>query len=134
MGEKPIGLNPGMDQIKPFLISQNKCNLWSISNWDVNNHNSWIEWKISCPPHLENEKLTLLHHLQGKTPISKRSKDSRGWGSKSGSYDMAAGYLILSRPLPIPGQEIWKSIWSSKTLPKIDFFILDLGSQQNFNR
>ena len=110
MGMKPIGQNPRMAQLKIYLQSQNITTLWSESARDTNNNNSWKGWQITCPPHLEDEKVTLLYHLQGNSPVSMRSKDSRGWGTKSGAYSTAAGYNLLVRHQTLPMLAIWKSI------------------------
>jgi hypothetical protein len=66
----------------------------------------------------------LKYWLQGKTPLKKRKKDKRGWGSFSGLYTTAAGYQhIATVPHVPPDPEIWKVFWSSKSIPKIDMYV-----------
>ena len=71
--------------------------------------------------------MKLLDLLQGKSPISARSKDKRGWGSGSGKYTAAAGYAaILEMPWVPLNPAPWKALWNFLSIPKIDIFIWTL--------
>ena len=71
--------------------------------------------------------MKLLDLLQGKSPISARSKDKRGWGSGSGKYTAAAGYAaILELPWVPPNPRQWKALWKFSSIPKVDIFIWTL--------
>jgi len=86
-----------------------------------------LSWLRPPSPHLHHEKEILITLLQGKSRISKRIKDKRGWGSHSGDYSAAADYKILSADPQILGNPaLWKAIWQVKSLPKVDFFIWTL--------
>ena len=66
----------------------------------------------------------MLNHLQGKMPISARTRDKHGWGSCSGIYTAAEGYAaILAIPWASPNPAPWKSLWKFPSIPKIDVFI-----------
>jgi hypothetical protein len=89
----------------------------------------WLRWGINNkPPDLEEDWNTLKLCLQGKSPLKERKKDKRGWGASSGIYTTAAGYqLTTSLPNVPPNPTIWKAIWTSKSIPKIDMFVWTLA-------
>ena len=59
--------------------------------------------------------------LKGKSPIASHI-DSKGWGNRSGKYTTAASYQLLVDATNHDNTDLWKSIWATKSLPKIDFF------------
>ena len=67
-------------------------------------------------------KRQLLQMLKGKSPIAGHIKDSRGWGNRLSKYTIAAGYHLLVDTTNHDNTELWKSIWATKILPKIEFF------------
>ena len=68
--------------------------------------------------------MALLDYLQGKTPINARARDKRGWGSRSGKYAAADGYIAIQAiPWASPNPAPWKSLWNYHSIPKIDIFI-----------
>jgi hypothetical protein len=108
---------------------QNSRSLWDISSWGNDENHSWLCWGIaSLPPDLEEEWNILKSWLQGKSPLQKGEKDKRGWGHCSGMYTTAAGYLhITSVPHVPPDPTIWKEVWKTKSIPKIDMFTWTLA-------
>ena len=65
----------------------------------------------------------MLDSLQGKSPISAKSKDKRGWGSGIGKYSASAGYAsILEWPWAPPNPGPWNALWHYPSIPKIDIF------------
>jgi len=55
--------------------------------------------------------------------VALNNLDCRGWGSQVGVYSVAAGYRVLKAiPFVPPNPDVWKSIWSVKSLPKVDHF------------
>jgi hypothetical protein len=59
-----------------------------------------------------------------ENPLKKWKKDKRGWGPISELYTTAIGYQhIVAVPHVPPDPEIWKAIWSSKSIPKIDMYV-----------
>ena len=94
LGQVPLKLLEGMDNIKNWLHSKSKVTLWDLSVW--NQDDSWHKWDLGdFPQNLEIEARSLLDALQGFTPSSAKKKDKRGWGSLSGLYLAAAGYAAL---------------------------------------
>jgi hypothetical protein len=79
---------------------------------------------VNRPLELEREWSILKLCLKGKSPLKKKGKDERGWGGNSKPYTTAEGYcLIVNIPNVPPNPAIWKAIWQSKSIPKIDMFI-----------
>jgi hypothetical protein len=99
--------------------------MWDISCWENNESHSWKSWKIAnIPLELEEEWNMLKYWLQGKSPLKKRKKDKRVWGPFSGPYTIAIGYhYIAIVPHIPPDPAIWKVIWSSKSILKIDIYV-----------
>ena len=114
----------GVEGIRRFLTNLGISKLMDISKWHPEGRNKWIGWDIpECPPNLEEEKVRLLHFLNGKAPLAKRLKDVRGWGSKSGQYSVADGYKSIKAVPNVPrNPTIWNYIWTTKFLPKVDHF------------
>jgi hypothetical protein len=60
--------------------------------------------------------------------IKAMKKDKRGWGSHSGTYTTTAGYKSFTTvPHVPPDPTIWKAIWTSKSILKIDMFVWTLA-------
>jgi hypothetical protein len=69
-----------------------------------------------------------MDSLQGKSLIKARKRDKRGWGSQFGTYTTIAGYKSFTTvPHVPPDPTIWKAIWTSKSIPKIDMFVWTLA-------
>jgi hypothetical protein len=65
-----------------------------------------------------------MESLQGKSLIKARKNDKRGWGSHTGSYTIEVGYKSFTKVPHVPTDPIiWKAIWTSKSIPKINMFI-----------
>ena len=77
--------------------------LWSISNWELESPYHWTGWALpSYPAEIEEENKTLITHLAGIAPVSKKLKDRRGWGRRIDSYTMAEDYLLYSKNYNVP--------------------------------
>ena len=128
LGDQPLnGLNE-LGNIKAWLLANNCSTLWDISSWENDDKESWVSWNLGdYPDELKEEALKLLDLLQGKSPISARSKDKRGWGSGSGKYTAAAGYAAILELLWVPPNPApWKALWNFPSIPKVDIFIWTL--------
>ena len=123
---------PRLPHLQNWMETRDLTTLWSISEWDVNYPHRWLSWALPiCPEELENDKLKLISHLAGNAPISKLSKDSRGWGQRNGIYTTAEGYKVYAENYNVPANpRIWKHNWNNKTLPKIDVFTWTLIHQR----
>jgi len=128
LGNQPLNSLIELRNIQAWLSANNRCTLWDISTWGNDDQNSWVSWNVgNYPEELKEEALLLMDMLQGKTPISVRSKDKRGWGSGTGKFSASAGYsAILERPWAPPNPGPWKFIWNYPSIPKIDLFIWQL--------
>jgi hypothetical protein len=129
MGDTPLELRQDLTWLRKWMETQRLTSLWDISIWGNDQHRMWLGWGIgNYPPELVEEWEALKLCLQGKSPLKKRGKDKRGWGGNSGAYTTATRYhLIKALPTVPPNPGIWKAIWSSKTIPKIDMFTWTLA-------
>ena len=82
LGDQPLHGVHDLENIKAWLKA-NKCStLWDISSWKNDENEALDQWNLGdYPIELQEEALNLLDHLQGKSPISARARDKRGWGS-----------------------------------------------------
>jgi len=112
LGNQPLNSLIELRNIQAWLAANNRCTLWDISTWGNDDQNSWASWNVgNHPEELQEEARLLLDMLQGKSPISARSKDKRGWGSGTGKFSASAGYsAILERPWAPPNPGPWKFI------------------------
>jgi ribonuclease HI len=129
MGDPPLGLRQDLLRLKDWMESQNIITLFDISTWGEDKFMTWQGWGVlNRPPDLEREWSTLQLCLQGKAPLKKKGKDERGWGRNAKAYTTAEGYhLITNVPNVLPNPTIWRAIWQSKSIPKIDLFIWTLA-------
>jgi hypothetical protein len=99
--------------------------MWDISIWGNDERKTWLRWETAnSPPDLEEEWNTLKYCFQGISPLKKGKKDKRGWGAISRIYTTAVGYQhTASVPHVSPDPTIWKSIWTSKSISKIDMVV-----------
>jgi len=108
LGNPPLASDSNLLNIIAWTQEQGIFSLWDISTWSVDE--SWLNWKfLNCPTPLKDEKNRLLFSLQGYVPITATTKDRRGWGSRSGLYSSAHGYLLFSEvPNVPPNPIVWK--------------------------
>ena len=102
------------DSNKGLLRLANIC-LWdSLGNW--------VGWSIpDLPVRLKAQNHLLLLSLSGMAPVHYSLKDSWGWG-KDGVYTVAKGFSVLQSPQSsIFPPIIWKSVWASQCMPKVNF-------------
>ena len=125
LGEQPLHEVHELDNIKAWLNDNNRTTLWDISTWGSDENAAWESWNLGdYPIVLQEEAMDLLDHLQGKTPISARARDKRGWGSRTGKFSAAEGYMAIQAiPWASPNPAPWKSLWHYQSIPKIDHFI-----------
>jgi hypothetical protein len=103
----------------------NLNSIWDISVWGNDERKTWLRWETAnLPPKLEEEWNTMKNYLQGKSPLKKGKKDKRGWGTLFEIYTTVVGYqhTTIVPHIP-PDPTIWKAIWTSKSIPKIDIFV-----------
>jgi hypothetical protein len=101
MGDPPLGLRQDLDRLKEWMVTQNLNTLWDISIWGNDEHKMWLRWGIANnPPDLEEDWNALKLCLQGKSPLKKRGKDKRGWGTSSGTTPLQQG-INSQTPTPM---------------------------------
>jgi hypothetical protein len=129
LGDPPLNSRQDLRRLENWMGTQNLKTLADISIWGEDRHQSWQGWEVSnLPPDLEGEWGTLKHCLQGKAPLKKKGKDKRGWGINAKEYTTAIGYRLLYKiPTAPENPLIWKAIWHSKSIPKIDLFTWTLA-------
>ena len=128
LGEQPLNGVKELENIKAWLNANNCSTLWDISSWENDDKEAWASWNLGdYPDELKEEASNLLELLQGKSLVSARSKDKRGWGLGSGKYTAAAGYTtILETPWVSPNPALWKALYNFPSIPKVDIFIWTL--------
>ena len=78
LGEQPLINYSDMSNIRDWLHAKNCRTLMDISNWNRDEDESWASWNLGELPHdLEEEAVSLLNFLQGKSPINAKAKDKR---------------------------------------------------------
>eukprot|EP00253_Pinus_taeda_P005985 PITA_05985 len=91
----------------------------------------WKDRVMGHPPLKENSEITEIRiWLQSKgiyfAPVHRDEEDSWGWG-KTGVYTARQGYLQLQSKKNSPHlKEVWKQVWDSFSIPKINFFFWTL--------
>jgi hypothetical protein len=121
MGRSSLASNASLHKICVFLAHRGKQSVSDISKW--NEDGSWLDWHFGNVPNRLHQQLEMLKaELRDATPVHKTEKDKWGWGT-SGSYSTAKGYTLLQhqkeRP---PPANIWKEVWDSTAIPKVNFF------------
>lgn len=78
---------------------------------------------MSPPAHLASLCNSLFTFLQGCVPRDRLLVDSRGWGNSL--YTVKKGYErpLISRPSFSSLSQVWKSIWNSDGMPKINLLL-----------
>ena len=125
MGRPPLASNANLNKIHVFLAQRGIQRISDISKW--NEDGSWSDWHFSNVPNRLLQQLeTLKAELRDAAPVHMNKKDKWGWGP-TGSYSTAKGYAMLQcqkdRP---PPAKIWKDVWDSTALPKVNFFFWTL--------
>ena len=112
LGDQPLNDSSDLGNTKDWLLAKNCSTLRDISSWSNDEEESWERWNLGNYPHeLKEEAAKLLELLQGKSPISVRTKDKRSWGSRSGKYTAAEGYAaILEVPWVPPNPGPWEAL------------------------
>jgi hypothetical protein len=88
----PLNQYPELEDLKSWLLVQQKSSLYAISDW--NEDGSWKCWNLGdFPPHLQNQAQILVKALRGATPLHRNTPDCRGWGSTG--YSVKEGYKSL---------------------------------------
>jgi hypothetical protein len=128
-GDPPLEWNQNLHRLKAWMEEQNLKTLFDISAWGAGRHKQWQGWTVSnLPLDLETDWGNFKISMQGKAPIRRGARDKRGWGKEAKPYSTSLGYsTFLSLPHAPPNPEIWKIIWNTKTIPKVDMFLWTLG-------
>jgi ribonuclease HI len=129
MGDPPLEHRQDLLCLKNWMDSQNIVTLSDISIWGEDRLQSWQGWGVpNRPAALDRHWCALKRCLQGKAPLKKKGKDERGWGRNARAYTTAEGYQLFNNvPTAMPNPTLWKAIWQSNSLPKIDLFIWTLA-------
>ena len=121
MGLPPLSSFPELEELSEWACDNGITSLFDLSSWNQNGR--WKGWRSIHPPeHLkfaENLMFTILH---GKAPINKSSKDVTGWG-KNGNYTVKEGFKMLTSDSTATTESIWKKVWKSYCIPKVNSFI-----------
>jgi hypothetical protein len=79
LGDQPLNSLKELRNIQAWLTDNNCSTLCDISSWGNDDKETWVSWNLGdYPDELKEEALLLLDILQGKSPITARSKDKRG--------------------------------------------------------
>ena len=117
-------LPPFMPGFKGWIDGQGIKTLWDISN--SKNEPPYIQDRWTIPEFLaeiEGRKKQFLDYLSGSAPVARRKRDMRGWGSCTDLYTTDQGYNVFSSiPSTSINPKIWKKLWKTIALPKIDIF------------
>jgi ribonuclease HI/exonuclease III len=129
LGDPPLVWNQNLHRLKIWMEEQNLKTLFDISAWGAGRHKQWQGWTANnLPLDLEADWGIFKLSMQGKAPIRRGARDKRGWGKEAKPYSTSLGYAtFLSLPQALPNPEIWKIIWNTKTIPKVDMFLWTLG-------
>jgi hypothetical protein len=129
MGDPPLEHRQDLLCLKNWMDSQNIVTLSDISIWGEDRLQSWQGWGVpNRPTALDCHWSALKRCLQGKAPLKNKGKDERGWGRNARAYTTAEGYQLFNNvPTAMPNPTLWKAIWQSNSLPKIDLFIWTLA-------
>jgi ribonuclease HI len=125
MGRPPLASNASLNEIRAFLAQRGIQRISDISKW--NEDGSWSDWHFgNVPNRLLQQLESLKAELRDAAPVHMNEKDKWGWGP-TGSYSTAKGYAMLQsqkdRP---PPAKIWKDVWDSTAIPKVNFFFWTL--------
>ena len=63
MGEKPLGLFPGIRNLKIWMKENSLETLWDISSWEDEGDCVWKDWNLGNIPMELKEEVNLLLHL-----------------------------------------------------------------------
>lgn len=72
---------------------------------------------------LKNHQTLLISLLQGRDPFNHSHNDTRIWNSKNKYYSIKEGYeRLVQDNFHRQPTWIWKNIWNSDGIPKVNFF------------
>ena len=63
MGEQPLGLFPGIRNLKIWMKENSMETLWDISSWEDEGDCVWKDWNLGSIPMGIKEEADLLLHL-----------------------------------------------------------------------
>jgi len=124
-----------MDNITSNGLLKNIVELADLRNWmagkNLKTHfdlclggilRTRLKWKIdNPPPHLICVVQSFLNNLKVNVPGNLYPFDHWGWGTRN--YNIKRGYHHLLQSQPhLQRSSIWKYIWHSNKLPKINIF------------
>jgi hypothetical protein len=75
LGFDPNSRAEEITNLKRWLISEHKTNIFDISSW--NEDGSWKDWRLGeTPIHLKNQVQLLLSLLKGASPLHRNLQDN----------------------------------------------------------
>lgn len=121
MGSNALIYKDEIAGIREWLTAAGKTKLSDISEWDSNG--DWVDWAFPAPPEQLQQQLILLRNLlSGAAPIHSSMPDRWGWG-RTGEFSTSEGYRAYQATgNSTHSPSLWKSIWDTASLPKINFF------------
>eukprot|EP00253_Pinus_taeda_P017122 PITA_17122 len=111
--------------LRDWLRSRGIRKIEDIAEWDE--EGNWKRWTLpNTPAHLKNQLNFFIDEITDFTPVHKDEEDSWGWG-QTGVYSAKQGYLQMqSKKDSVHPEGVWKLIWESFSIPKINFFFWTL--------
>eukprot|EP00253_Pinus_taeda_P009325 PITA_09325 len=125
MGHPPLSDINEITDLRVWLRSKGIRKIEDIAEWD--NKGNWQSWTLpNIPAHLKNQLNYFIDEITDFTPVHKDEEDSWGWG-QTGVYTAKQGYLQMqSKKDSLHPEAVWKQIWESFNIPKINFFFWTL--------
>lgn len=117
MENKPLEQNQEPLPLKIWMDNQNINTLFDISIWSMR-----IVWSIGLPPSQIYPLIpSFFSALKGCVPWDLFTPVQRGWGGPK--YFVRNKYLHQLQPFPPSWHSaIWKQIWHSNGIPKVNTF------------
>eukprot|EP00253_Pinus_taeda_P020773 PITA_20773 len=111
--------------LRVWLRSRGIRKIEDIMEWD--DDDNWKSWNLpNIPEHLNDQLNLLTAEIADFTPVHKDEEDTWGWG-QTGVYSAKQGYLQMqSKKDSVHPEGVWKQIWESFSIPKINFFFWTL--------
>jgi len=125
MGHPPLSEINEIADLRAWLRSRGIRKIEDIVEWD--DDGNWKSWNWpNIPEHLNDQLNLLIAEITDFTPVHKDEEDTWGWG-QTGVYSAKQGYLQMqSKKDSVHPEGVWKQIWESFSIPKINFFFWTL--------
>eukprot|EP00253_Pinus_taeda_P003797 PITA_03797 len=125
MGHRPLAENQEITEVRVWLQSKGIKKIEDISSWD--RKGNWQRWTFPRIPDPLNAQLDVLQaSISDFAPVHTEEEDVWGWG-KTGVYTASQRYYQMQSKEDSPHpKSMWKQIWYSFGIPKINFFFWTL--------